>query len=129
MQSGKILVVDDDTDIVAYLSMLLEDNGYEVTTASDASSALEALELGEPRVILIDVMMPGRSGLDLLVTLRSDPRWRDVRVVIITGNDQVIKDECRSYLASTGGVRGADGVLGKPVDRQELLSVLQRLCA
>lgn len=123
----KILLVDDDADIVTYLSALLEDHGYVVQTASDACVALSALERYEPHAILVDVMMPGRSGLDLLVTLRAHPRWHDLYVVLITGNEQVIGDACRSYLAAAGGLRGADQVLGKPVDHAALLKALRPL--
>ena len=64
MVGDKILVVDDDPDIVAYLSSFLEDNGYRVASASSASAALSRVEESPPDAILIDVLMPGRSGLD-----------------------------------------------------------------
>ena len=84
MESRRILVVDDYPDIVLYLASLLEDHGYELRTASDSRSALTVLESFQPDAILVDVLMPGRSGLDLLVTLRRDPRWEHVAIVVIT---------------------------------------------
>jgi CheY-like chemotaxis protein len=120
----KILTVDDDPDVVEYLSSFLEDEGHEVAVASDERSALASLERFDPDVILIDVMLPGRSGLDLLVRLRRDPRRAGTPLVLVTGDDGVLKDECRSYLESHRGVRGPDHVLAKPMDREALLEVL-----
>ena len=85
------------------------------------------MERLRPAAILVDVLMPGRSGLDLLVSLRSDPRWCDIPLVVITGSDKILEDDCQSYLGSHHGVRGPDGVLGKPVDRKTLLAVLRHL--
>ena len=123
----KILVVDDDPDVIDYLSSFLEDEGYEVEAANDERAALARLERYDPHAILIDVMLPGRSGLDLLVRLRRDPRWCETPLVLVTGDDSVLRDECRSYLESHQDVRGPDHVLGKPMDRDALLEVLKKL--
>ena len=124
----RILVVDDDPDIAEYFSMFLEDNGYEVQTACSEASALRTIEDFEPNAILIDVMMPGRSGLDLMVKLRRIERWSNLPMIIITGNDTILSDACRSYISSYDDVRGPDGVLGKPVDRDSLIEMLTELC-
>jgi CheY-like chemotaxis protein len=123
----RVLVVDDDSDVVEYLSSFLEDEGYEVDVAGDETTALTRLERFRPDVVLIDVMLPGRSGLDLMVCLRRDPRWSAVPVVLVTGDDNVLKDDCRSYLESHRDVRGPDHVLAKPMDRDVLLSVLRTI--
>lgn len=123
----RVLVVDDDPDVIEYVSSFLEDEGYEVVAAVDARSALAEAERSSPDVILIDVMLPGKSGLDLLVCLRRDPRWAGIPLVLVTGDDSVLKDECRSYLETHQDVRGPDHVLGKPMDRDLLLSVLREV--
>jgi CheY-like chemotaxis protein len=123
----RILIVDDDPDIVDYVSSFLKDNGYQVATAGDASQAQSMMEQFEPHVVLIDVLMPGKSGLDLLVSLRKNPRWSDLPLVVVTGNDQILQDDCQSYVGTHEGVRGPDGVLGKPVDRGTLLRLLEHL--
>jgi len=127
MRGTKILIVDDDPDIVLYLSSFLEDNGYEVASAEDAPTALSVAGAFLPDAILIDVLLPGQSGLGLLVSLRKDPRWQDVPLVVVTGRDRILQDECQSYLGTYEGVRGPDGVLGKPVERDTLLAVLRHL--
>jgi len=127
MSSPRVLVVDDDPDILEYVSSFLEDNGYEVDVASRASSALEALDRSPPDAMLLDVLLPGRSGLKLLTTIRRDSRYAELPVVIVTGNDRLLEDDCQSYVGSHDGVRGPDGVLGKPIDRDALLKVLAHL--
>jgi CheY-like chemotaxis protein len=123
----RVLVVDDDRDVVEYLSSFLEDEGYQVDSAGDETTALGRLERFRPDVILIDVMLPGRSGLDLLVCLRRDPRRSAIPLILVTGDDGVLKDECRSYLETHRDVRGPDHVLGKPMDRDRLLGLLKEI--
>ena len=123
----RVLIVEDDPDIVDYLSFFLEDEGYEVKSASRCSTARDLMEDFEPEVVLIDALLPGKSGLELLVSLRRDPQWSELPLVVVTGNDQLLEDDCQSYLGAYEGVRGPDGVLGKPVDRESLLAVLNTL--
>lgn len=123
----RVLIVEDDPDIVDYLTFFLEDEGYEVCAANRCSTALELIEDCRPEVVLIDALLPGKSGLELLVSLRRDPQWSDLPLVVVTGNDKLLEDDCQSYLGAHEGVRGPDGVLGKPVDRETLLKVLNLL--
>ncbi len=127
MPGRRIFIVDDDPDIVVYLTSLLEDHGYDVRAAPDAGTALAALETDRPDALLVDVLLPGRSGLDLLVSIRHDPRLRGVALVVITGMDEILQHDCQSYLASHQGVAGPDAVLGKPVEPRTLLAILAHL--
>ena len=127
MSAPRVLVVDDDPDILEYVSSFLEDHGYEVAVASRASSALAALDSSPPDAMLLDVLLPGRSGLKLLTTIRRDRRYADLPVVVVTGNDRLLEDVCQSYIGSHDGIRGPDGVLGKPIDRDALLRILAHL--
>ena len=127
MAPKQILVVDDEPDITTYLSSFLEDNGYTVLCAEDATVALSLLECYVPDLILVDVMMPGRSGLDFLVTVRRDPRLGNIPLLLVTGNDRVLEDACRSYLRNHEGVRGPDAFLPKPVVQKELLALAEKL--
>ena len=128
MAEPLVMVVDDDPDIAEYFASFLEDHGFTVESAGSASSALELLETCAPSIILIDVLLPGRSGLDLLVSLRRDHRFREMPLVMVSGSDRVLQGECQSYLAAHDGVRGPDGVLAKPVDRDALLLMVKSLC-
>jgi two-component system phosphate regulon response regulator PhoB len=124
---ARVLVVEDDPDIADYLSSFLEDEGYEVTSASRCSTALAMMDEFRPDIVLIDALLPGKSGLEFLVTLRRDPRWSSLPLVVVTGNDKLLEDDCQSYLGAHAGVRGPDGVLGKPVDRTTLRAVIRKL--
>ena len=127
MEPRRILVVDDDPDIVEYLGLFLEDHGYEVSSANRSSSALTALEEVEPDAVILDVVLPGRSGLDLLVTIRQHVRWSSVPVVVLTGNDSIVQDNGRAYLRGHDLERGPDCVLAKPVDQEALIECLAKL--
>jgi len=127
MAPKRILIVDDDPDIVDYLGLFLEDHGYEVSSANRSSSALTALEEVHPDAVILDVVLPGRSGLDLLITIRQHDRWSEVPVVVLTGNDSIVQDNGREYLRGHDLERGADCVLAKPVDRDALIEILEKL--
>ncbi len=127
MVAKRILVVDDDPDITDYLGFFLEDEGYEVSSANRSSAALSALDEFEPDAVIVDVILPGKSGLDLLVHIRQHERWSEVPIVVLTGNDAIVQDNGKNYLAGFHLERGADLVLAKPVDRDALVAVLSRL--
>ena len=127
MVNKRILVVDDDPDIVEYVCTFLEDHGYDAFSADASDSAITELEQESVDLIIVDVMMPGRSGLDLIATLRNDTRWSDLPVVLLTGNDGVLQDGGKSYQGLHAGKRVADGVLGKPLKLDDLLATLMRL--
>lgn len=124
---SRVLVVEDDPDIADYMAFFLEDEGYAVTLANRCSTALAIMSDVRPDIVLIDALLPGKSGLEFLVTLRRDPRWASLPLVVVTGNDKLLEDDCQSYLGAHEGVRGPDGVLGKPVDRTTLRSVIRKL--
>ena len=127
MDPKRILVVDDDPDIVDYLRLFLEDHGYDVSSANRSSSALAALDDVVPDAVILDVVLPGRSGLDLLVTIRRHDRWSAVPVVVLTGKDSIVRDNGRDYLRGHELERGADCVLAKPVDQVALVRCLSKL--
>lgn len=127
MAVKRVLVVDDDPDIVDYLGFFLGDEGYEVSSAGRSSAALNALDEFEPDAVILDVVLPGKSGLDLLVHIRQHERWSEVPIIVLTGNDAIVQDNGKSYLAGFRLERGADLVLAKPVDRDALIAVLATL--
>jgi CheY-like chemotaxis protein len=113
----QILVVDDNDALRENLAEALELEGYTVAVAPDALAALARLAKDPlPRVVLLDLMMPGMDGRELLARIRGDPRLGEVRVVITTGLSGV-----RSHVPS------ADVVLTKPFGVRELLAALQQV--
>jgi CheY-like chemotaxis protein len=111
--TGRILVIDDDSDLRETLQMLLEQSGFLVTTAPNGRAALEALRSGaRPGLILLDLMMPDMNGWQFLEALRADPSLASIPTVIMTAhraNDLPLGD-----------------VLYKPFDRGNLLATIER---
>lgn len=79
-----VLVVDDEPDIVTYLTTILEDHGYRTRSAGDADSALSEMRARPPDLICIDIMMPRRSGLSLYEQVKTDPDYKDIPIIVIS---------------------------------------------
>jgi two-component system chemotaxis response regulator CheY len=113
-----VLVVDDNDALRENLAECLEAEGYSVVAAEDGADALALLDRGPlPSVVLLDLMMPGMDGRALVEAIRSEPRFRDVRLVLTTGYTSM---KVRAGIA-------ADAVLTKPFGVKELLAVLSKV--
>jgi CheY-like chemotaxis protein len=111
------LVVDDDAFIVSALAELLEEEGYDVHTASNGFSAMRQILEMRPAVMLLDLALPERSGTQLLHDVRSDPTTRDMAIVVVSGHADGLSD---AQVADT------DGVISKPWDDGDLLITVHR---
>lgn len=124
--SARVLVVDDEADITALVAYHLAKAGYRVSTAASGVEALNAVREERPDLVVLDLMLPGRSGFDVLSELRGRPETKDVGVVLLTAK----KDEPDRI---KGLSLGADDYLAKPFSPQELVlrvgAVLRRLTA
>ena len=97
-----VLVADDERHIGRIIQLKLEQGPFLVTLAFDGQEALEALERDpEIRLVLLDLMMPYLSGLDVLARMRGDPRWRDIPCVILTAAGQEAQHERAMALGAT----------------------------
>ncbi len=117
-----ILLVEDDSNSRKTLARLLGHAGYRVETADDGPSALAALERSRPALVLLDLMMPGMDGGEVLRRLRADPRTADLKVVLITGDLIGIRSAELTAM-------NVDGFLPKPVDFNGLLEMVARLAS
>ena len=120
---ARVLVVDDDPEIVTFLATLLELEGIESQVATSAAAALAILQHGLPNLVLLDIAMPDRDGLDLCRALKKDPRTRDVPVFVVSARPG--KDVVDRALAA-----GAEEFIRKPFENTELIArILDRLGA
>lgn len=118
MAGEPILVVDDNDLNLELMRDLLEGEGYRVRVAMDANDALAVLHDFRPRLIFMDIQLPGMDGLTLTRMLKSNPSMRDIRIVGLTGY-AMAGDEQRLLAA------GCDGYLPKPIDTRALPGVVQ----
>ncbi len=124
--SNRVLVVDDESDIVALVAYHLAKAGYRVSTASTGADALALARQERPGLIVLDLMLPGMSGYEVLEQLRVDPSMQDVAVLMLTARREEA-DRIR------GLSLGADDYLTKPFSPQELVlrvgAILRRVTA
>jgi CheY-like chemotaxis protein len=116
MAHGRVLVVDDEEDIRSLMASVLDLQGYQVDQAADGASALALLRDGnQPSLILLDLMMPGMNGWQLLEVLHADPRLRKIPVVLVSGAGD---------LATRASALGVAGYLRKPFDLEALVTAV-----
>jgi CheY-like chemotaxis protein len=113
-----VMVVEDDHDIRDSLTVALSDAGYAVIDASNGQVALDRLATAEPKVILLDLMMPVLNGLEFLVEFRKNARWSRIPVIVASAN--------RGYDADD---LGTFAVLRKPLELDDLLDWVKRAVA
>jgi DNA-binding response OmpR family regulator len=88
----KVLVVDDDPNTVKFLSAALEDNGYEPIGAQNGKEGLEKIMSEKPDLVILDVMMPKKTGFVLFKQLRRDDNFKDLPVIMLTGVAEILED-------------------------------------
>ncbi len=121
MAAERVLVVDDNPTNLKLARVLLDGEGYEVLAAQDAEEALRVMEAFHPRLILMDLQLPGMDGLELTRRLKADPRTRNIHIIAVTSY-AMKGDEERALGA------GCDGYISKPIDTLALpLVVAQAL--
>jgi len=121
IKGKKILVVDDEPDFVTFLQTLLEDNDYEVITATSGAAGLEKARSEKPDLITLDVTMPGKSGVQVYRDIRSDPDISHIPICIITG---VVEFRQLMYQKT---VQAPEGFLRKPIDNDVFLATVNRV--
>ncbi|MCU0813567.1 MAG: response regulator [Burkholderiaceae bacterium] len=118
--STKILIADDEPNILISLEFLMKREGYEVHVARDGDEALDALRRERPRLVLLDVMMPRKTGFAVCQALRADEAIRDTIVLMLTAKGR------DTDVAKGMGV-GADAYMTKPFSTKELVHKVREL--
>ncbi|NQU08534.1 MAG: response regulator [Candidatus Abyssubacteria bacterium] len=130
-QKKKILVVDDEPDVVAYLLSLFEDNDYIVVSASDGEDAMNKLKSEKPDLVTLDISMPEKSGIKFYREVKGDATLKDIPIVIVTGvestQDGGTGKDFERFLSTRKSMPPPDGFIMKPIEKAELLGALKRL--
>jgi DNA-binding response OmpR family regulator len=116
----KILIADDEPNIVISLEFLMQRNGFEVKTAGDGEEALRLVSEFRPDLILLDIMLPLKSGYEVCQKIRENPEVSAMKVVMITAKGRDIE-------VAKGLALGADAYITKPFSTQDLLEQVKRL--
>jgi DNA-binding response OmpR family regulator len=116
----RVLIADDEPNIVISLEFLMQRNGYEVMTAPDGEQALRLLDTFRPHLVLLDIMLPLRNGFEVCQRIRANPEWKDTRIVMLTAKGREVE-------VTKGLALGADIYVTKPFSTKELLANIRQL--
>ena len=120
---GRILLIEDEANILEAISFILSREGWEVQGHGKGTSAMEEIRRRQPDVVVLDVMLPGRSGLDILRDLRADPSpLADLPVLMLTAKGQAKDRDLAMSL-------GANAFLTKPFSNTDLVATVRGLAA
>ena len=116
----RILIVDDEPNIVTLLEFLMRGSDYEVRVARNGEEALRRAESFRPDLVLLDVMMPQRSGFEVCQKIRENPALRDVKIVMLTAKGRDVEKDRGLNL-------GANAYVTKPFSTKELMNTVRGL--
>lgn len=120
--SKTVLIADDEPNIVVSLEFLLKREGYRVLVARDGDAALRTIQQERPDLVLLDGMMPGKSGFEVLQVVREDAALAGMRIVMLTAKG-------RATDVAKGMALGVDAYMTKPFSTRELAAKVAELLA
>jgi CheY-like chemotaxis protein len=120
---AKVLVVDDEPDVVRYFTAVLEENGYATASAADGIEALTKVRQDRPDLVMLDITMPNQSGVRVYRELKEDAALKEIPVVIVTG----ISHSFKQFISTRSHVPAPEGYLEKPVSPETILREVKRL--
>jgi len=128
-RTKKILILEDEPDVVTYLTALFEDHGYATESARNGQEGMEKAKAAPPDLITLDMSMPEKSGVRFYREIKDDPVLSKSPVVVVTGVTGYggNPDDFRRFLETRRQVPPPDAFMAKPVDREELLRVVRDL--
>jgi DNA-binding response OmpR family regulator len=117
---SKILIVDDEPNIIVPLQFLMEKNGYQVMVAESGEEALESISKFRPDLILLDIMLPGVDGYEICQIIHENPQWQNTKIIFLTalGRDMDI---------AKGMALSADAYITKPFSISDVVEKVKRL--
>jgi DNA-binding response OmpR family regulator len=118
----RVLIADDEENIVTALEFLLQRRGYETRVAKNGDDALSEVESFAPDLVLLDIMMPRKSGYEVCQRMRSRPEWRHIKIIMLSAKGRDVE-------VSKGVSLGADLYITKPFSNTELVAKIDGLLA
>ncbi len=116
----KILIVEDEPNIVVPLQFIMKENGYEVTVAFSGEEAVDAIAKMKPDLILLDIMLPGIDGYELCQMIRQKPEWEKIKIIFLTALG-------READMAKGLALEADAYITKPFSNKEVIAKVRNL--
>ncbi len=126
MKKAKILIIDDEPDVVKFLSTLLEDQGYAICSAGDGVEGMERMQKDCPDLICLDLLMPNKSGVKFFHEIRKHSEWKEIPVIMITGwgPPEYPGIDFKSFIHHRRLITPPEGYLEKPINQDALLKLI-----
>ncbi len=135
----RILIVDDEPDSISYIGSVLEENGYDYLSAENGEEGLEMAKKEKPDMILLDLIMPGKSGILMFQELKKDPQLGKIPVIVVSGASEALGVNLKNFMIkqprrgkkkvveTTGETQFTEpnAYVEKPVDPNELIKVIK----
>ena len=118
--SYRVLIADDEPNILISLEFLMKREGHTVSVARDGNEALAAIQRERPDLVLLDVMMPGKTGFDVCQAVRADDKLASVKILMLTAKG-------RDTDLAKGTALGADAYMTKPFSTKELAAKVREM--
>ena len=126
MSLKKILIIDDEPDVVTYLSAVLEANGYKSYATSNIKTAMEQVEDIRPDLICLDIVMPQETGISFYTRLRQDKEFKNIPVILISGIVELEKFDFRTY-TKDDSIPVPECYMEKPIDVEKYIQKVKQL--
>jgi len=126
MSSKKILIIDDEPDVVTYLSAVLEANGYKSYATGNIKTAMEQVKDIHPDLICLDIVMPQETGISFYIRLRQDKELKTIPVIIISGIVELEKFDFRTY-TKDDSIPPPEYYMEKPIDVEKYIEKVKQL--
>jgi CheY-like chemotaxis protein len=126
MSAKKILIVDDEPDVVAYLTVVLESSGYKAYSAGDIKTAIQIVKKIHPDLICLDIVMPKETGISFYIKLQQEQDLKEIPVIIISGIIESEKFNFRSYVKDES-IPAPQCFMEKPIDIKNFIWNIEQL--
>jgi DNA-binding response OmpR family regulator len=118
MKKRRVVIIEDEPNIVLSLEFLLQREGYDTASATDADTGLALVRQMRPDVVLLDIMMPKRNGYELCQTIKGDPELRSIAIIMVSARGQEVE-------VLKGLELGASAYVTKPFGNAEILEAVR----